>query len=102
MRCHSVGLSVSAAAPRSDFFTARSFPKLYHSLTASRHGRAPPIYRRCAMWLPPFLKRGIHVLGEGTKVLGLKDSVFLNRFHLPIIGNPAGIVNSHESNAVTL
>jgi len=54
------------------------------------------------MWLPTFVKRGIHFLGERTKVLGLNDSVFLNRFQLPIIGNRAGIVNSHESNAVTL
>ena len=54
------------------------------------------------MWLPTFLKRGIHFLGEGTKVFGLNNSVFLNRFHLPIIGNRAGVVNSHESNAVTL
>ena len=49
------------------------------------------------MWLPTFLKRGIHFLGERTKVLGLNNSVFLDRFHLPIIGNRAGIVNSHES-----
>jgi hypothetical protein len=54
------------------------------------------------MWLPTFLKRGIHFLGERTKVLGLNNSVFLDRFHLPIIGNRGGIVNSHESNAVTL
>ena len=54
------------------------------------------------MWLPPFVKRGIHFLGERTKALSLNDSVFLNRFHLPIIGNRAGIVNSHESNAVTI
>ena len=78
------------------FLTARWFPKLYHSLTTSRHGRASPVYRRCALWLPTFLKRGIHFLGERTKVLGLNNSVFLDRFHLPIIGNRAGIVNSHN------
>jgi hypothetical protein len=46
------------------------------------------------MWLPSFVKRGIHFLGQRTKVLGLNNSVFLNRFPLPIIGNRAGIVNS--------
>ena len=46
------------------------------------------------MWLPTFLKRGIPFLGERTKVPGLDNSVFLDPFHLPIIENRAGIVNS--------
>jgi hypothetical protein len=48
------------------------------------------------MLLPSFVKCGIHFLGERTKVLGLNNSIFLNRFPLPIIGNRAGIVNSQR------
>jgi hypothetical protein len=42
------------------------------------------------MWLPTFVKRGIHFLGERTKVVRLNNSVCLDRFLLPIIGNRAG------------
>jgi hypothetical protein len=48
--------------------------------------------KRCAMWLPTFLQRGIHFFGERTEVLAFNNFVFFDRVHLPIIGKRSAVV----------
>ena len=48
--------------------------------------------KRCAMWLPTFLQRGIHFFGERTEGFGLNNFVIFDRVHLPIIGRRAAVV----------
>ena len=48
--------------------------------------------KRCAMWLPTFLQRGIHFFGERTEVLAFNNFVLFDRVHLPIIGKRAAVV----------
>jgi hypothetical protein len=65
--------------------------KIHHSLV-TYHGGAADMNKRCAMWLPTFLQRGIHFFGERTKVLAFDNSVFFDRVHLPIIGKRTPVV----------
>lgn len=44
------------------------------------------------MWLPTFLQRGIHFLGERTEVLAFNNFVLFDRVHLPMIGKRAAVV----------
>ena len=48
--------------------------KVHHSL-ATYHGGAADMNKRCAMWLPTFLQRGIHFFGERTEVLAFDNFV---------------------------
>ena len=59
--------------------------KVHHSL-ATYHGGADDMNKRCAMWLPTFLQRGIHFFGERTEVLAFNNFVLFDRVHLPVIG----------------
>jgi hypothetical protein len=54
--------------------------KVHHCL-ATYHGGAD-LNKRCAMWLPTFLQRGIHFFGERTQVLAFNNFVFFDRVHL--------------------
>jgi hypothetical protein len=65
--------------------------KVHHSL-ATYHGGAADMNKRCAVWLPTFLQRGIHFFGERTEVLAFNNSVLFDRVHLPIIGKRAAVV----------
>src|SRR4030095_16795102 len=56
--------------------------KVHHSL-ATYHGGAANMNKRCAMWLPTFLQRGIHFFGERTEVIALNNFVLFDRVHLP-------------------
>ena len=62
--------------------------KVHHSL-ATCHGSGADMNKRCAMWLPTFLQRGIHFFGERTQVLAFNYFVLFDRVHLPIIGKRA-------------
>ena len=62
--------------------------KVHYSL-ATYHGGAADMNKRCAMWLPTFLQRGIHFFGERTEVLAFDNFVLFDRVHLPIIGRRA-------------
>jgi hypothetical protein len=66
--------------------------KVHHSL-ATYHGGADDMNKRCAMWLPTFLQRGIHFFGERTEVLAFNNFVLFDRVHLPIIGKRAAVVD---------
>jgi hypothetical protein len=48
--------------------------------------------KRCAMWLPTFLQRGIHFFGEQTEVLAFNNFVLFDRVHLRMIGKRAAVV----------
>ena len=63
--------------------------KVHHSL-ATYHGGPTDMNKRCAMWLPTFLQRGIHFFGERTEVLAFDNFVLFDRVHLSIIGRRAG------------
>src|SRR6266705_2859853 len=63
-----------------------------HDSLATYHGRAAAMNKRCAMWLPTFLQRGIHFFGERTEVFALNNFVLFDRVHLPIIGRRAAVV----------
>ena len=65
--------------------------KVHYSL-ATYHGGAGDMNKRCAMWLPTFLQRGIHFFDERTEVLGFNNFVLFDRVHLPIIGKRAAVV----------
>jgi hypothetical protein len=65
--------------------------KVHYSL-ATYHGGAADMNKRCAMWLPTFLQRGIHFFDERTEVLAFKNFVLFDRVHLPIIGKRAAVV----------
>jgi hypothetical protein len=65
--------------------------KVHYSL-ATYHGGAADMNKRCAMWLPTFLQRGIHFFGERTEVLAFNNFVPFDRVHLPIIGKRAAVV----------
>ena len=65
--------------------------KVHHSL-ATYHGGAADMNKRCAMWLPTFLQRGIHFFGERTEVLAFNNFVLFDRVHRPIIGKRAAVV----------
>src|SRR5260370_30376466 len=60
--------------------------KIYHGLATYRDDGAAAVNRRCAMWLPTFLQRGIHFLGEQTEVSVFNNFVLFDRVHLTIIG----------------
>ena len=79
--------------------------KVHHSL-ATYHGGAADMNKRCAMWLPTFLQRGIHFFGERTEVLAFNNFVLFDRVHLPIIGKRAAVVEEKAAllsqSAVTL
>src|SRR5438093_1439010 len=53
----------SRAAKLGDCLSARWLMKVHHSL-ATYHGGAADMNKRCAMWLPTFLQRGIHFFGR--------------------------------------
>jgi hypothetical protein len=55
--------------------------KVHHSL-ATYHGVGADMNKRCAMWLPTFLERGIHFFGERTEVLAFNNFVLFDRVHL--------------------
>jgi hypothetical protein len=80
----------SRAAKLGDYLSARWLMKVHHSL-ATYHGAAD-MNKRCAMWLPSFLQRGIHFFGERTEVLALNNFVLFDRVHLPMIGKRAAVV----------
>ena len=65
--------------------------KVHHSL-ATYLGGAADMNKRCAMWLPTFLQRGIHFFGERTEVLAFNNFVLFDRVHLPMIGKRAAAV----------
>lgn len=65
--------------------------KVHYSL-ATYHGGAADMNKRCAMWLPTFLQRGIHFFDERTEVLAFNNFVLFDRVHLPIIGKRAAVV----------
>jgi hypothetical protein len=65
--------------------------KVHYSL-ATYHGVAGDMNKRCAMWLPTFLQRGIHFFGERTEVLAFNNFVLFDRVHRPIIGKRAAVV----------
>jgi len=62
--------------------------KVHHSL-ATCHGSGADMNKRCAVWLPTFLQRGIHFFGERTQVLAFNNFVLFDRVYLPIIGKRA-------------
>jgi hypothetical protein len=65
--------------------------KVHYSL-ATYHVGAADMNKRCAMWLPTFLQRGIHFFGERTEVLAFNNFVLFDRVHLPIIRKRAAMV----------
>lgn len=79
------------AAKLGDYLSAGWLMKVYHSL-ATYHGGATDMNKRCAMWLPSFLQRGIHFFGERTEVLAFNNFVLFDRVHLPMIGKRAPVV----------
>src|SRR5689334_6858335 len=79
------------AAKLGDYFNARWLLKVYHSL-ATHHGGAADMNKRCAMWLPTFLQRGIHFFRERIQVLAFNNFVLFDRIHLPMIGKRAAVV----------
>jgi hypothetical protein len=81
----------SRAAKLGDCLSARWLMKVHHSL-ATYHGGAADMNKRCAMWLPTFLQRGIHFFGERTEVLAFNNFVLFDRVHLPIVGKRAAVV----------
>src|ERR1700751_6463062 len=81
----------SRAAKLGDYLSARWLMKIHHSL-ATYHGGAADMNKRCAMWLPTFLQRGIHFFGERTEVLAFNNFVLFDRVHLPMIGKRAAVV----------
>ena len=81
----------SRAAKLGDCLSARWLMKVHYSL-ATYHGGAADMNKRCAMWLPTFLQRGIHFFGERTEVLAFNNFVLFDRVHRPIIGKRAAVV----------
>ena len=81
----------SRAAKLGDCLSAPWLMKVHYSL-ATYHGAAADMNKRCAMWLPTFLQRGIHFFGERTEVLAFNNFVLFDRVHLPIIGKRAAVV----------
>jgi hypothetical protein len=81
------------AAKLGDYLSAGWLMKVHHSL-ATYHGGAADMNKRCAMWLPTFLQRGIHFFGERTEVLAFNDFVLFDRVHLPMIGKRAAAVEA--------
>jgi hypothetical protein len=79
------------AAKLGDYLSAGWLMKVYHSL-ATYHGGAADMNKRCAMWLPSFLQRGIHFFGERTEVLAFNNFVLFDHVHLPMIGKRAAVV----------
>ena len=79
------------AAKLGDYLSAGWLMKVYHSL-ATYHRVAADMNKRCAMWLPSFLQRGIHFFGERTEVLAFNNFVLFDRVHLPMIGKRAAVV----------
>jgi len=79
----------SRAAKLGDCLSTRWLMKVHDSL-ATYHGGAADMNKRCAMWLPTFLQRGIHFFGERTEVLAFNNFVLFDRVHLPIIGATRG------------
>ena len=79
--------------------------KVHYSL-ATYHGGAADMNKRCAMWLPTFLQRGIHFFDERTEVLAFNNFILFDRVHLPIIGKCAAVVEEKAAllsqSAVTL
>jgi hypothetical protein len=71
LRALSAESSYSRAAKLGDCLSARWLMKVHHSL-ATYHGGAADMNKRCAMWLPTFLQRGIHFFGERIEVLGFQ------------------------------
>jgi hypothetical protein len=66
--------------------------KVHNGLATYHDGGAAAVNRRCAMWLPTFLQRGIHFFGERPEVLAFNNFVLFNRVHLLIIGKRAAEV----------
>jgi hypothetical protein len=68
--------------------------KIHHGLATYDVGAADAadMNKRCAMWLPTFLQRGIHFFGERTEVLAFNNFVLFDRVHLPIIEKRAAVV----------
>src|SRR5437667_3439965 len=91
LRALSAESAYSRAAKLGDCLSARWLMKIHHSL-ATYHGGAADMNKRCAMWLPTFLQRGIHFFGERTEVLAFNNFVLFDRVHLPIIGKRAAVV----------
>jgi hypothetical protein len=95
----------SRAAKLGDCLSARWLMKVHHSL-ARYHGGGADMNKRCAMWLPTFLQRGIHFFGERTEVLAFNNPILFDRIHLPIIGKRAAVVEEKAAllsqSAVTL
>ena len=81
----------SRAAKLGDCLSARWLMKVHYSL-ATYHGGAADMNKRCAMWLPTFLERGIHFFGERPEVLAFNNFVLFDRVHRPIIGKRAAVV----------
>src|SRR5438034_7167341 len=63
LRALSAESPYSRAAKLGDCLSARWLMKVHHSL-ATYHGGAADMNKRCAMWLPTFLQRGIHFFGR--------------------------------------
>ena len=105
LRALSAENSCSRAAKFGDCLSARWLMKVHHSL-ATYHGGAADMNKRCAMWLPTFLQRGIHFFGERTEVLAFNNLILFDRIHLPIIGKRAAVVEEKAAllsqSAVTL
>jgi hypothetical protein len=91
LRALSAENACSRAAKLGDCLSARWLMKVHHSL-ATYQGGAADMNKRCAMWLPTFLQRGIHFFGERTEVLGFNNFVLFDRVHRPIIGKRAAVV----------
>ena len=81
----------SRAAKLGDCLSARWLMKVHYSL-ATYHGGAADMNKRCAMWLPTFLQRGIHFFDERTEVLAFNNFILFDRVHLLIIGKRAAVV----------
>jgi hypothetical protein len=73
-----------------DFLTARWLMKVHNGLATYHDGGAGAVNRRCAMWLPTFLQRGIDFFGQRIEVSAFNNFVLFNRVHLPIIGKARG------------
>src|SRR5438034_3954761 len=105
LRALSAESPCSRAAKLGDCLSARWLMKVHHSL-ARYHGGAADMNKRCAMWLPTFLQRGIHFFGERTEVLAFNNLILFDRIHLPIIGKRAPVVEEKAAllsqSAVTL
>jgi hypothetical protein len=105
LRALSAENACSRAAKFGDCLSARWLIKVHHSL-ARYHGGAADMNKRCAMWLPTFLQRGIHFFGERTEVLAFNNLILFDRIHLPIIGKRAAVVEEKAAllsqSAVTL